>query len=97
MMLEHATEGSSRMSVSQSLNLSYHAPAPPYAPPFIPNMRYSRADGRGAQLRVVSTSLALSARSMSARSEIWDVTNQCLVASGVHIKMDVSAAKAAKL
>jgi acyl-coenzyme A thioesterase 13 len=48
---------------------------------------------RGSKLRIVSSTLTLGARSMSARTEIWDATHQRLVASGVHVKMDASAAK----
>ncbi|KAL5479088.1 hypothetical protein ACEPAI_2376 [Sanghuangporus weigelae] len=42
----------------------------------------------GDVLRIVSTTISLGARTMSARSEIWNVTQHRLVATGVHIKMD---------
>ncbi|KZT29496.1 hypothetical protein NEOLEDRAFT_1056669 [Neolentinus lepideus HHB14362 ss-1] len=47
----------------------------------------------GDKLRIVSTTIAVGARVMSARCEIWNDTRRRLVASGIHIKMEPSAAK----
>ncbi|KAL5525412.1 hypothetical protein ACEPAF_9282 [Sanghuangporus sanghuang] len=47
----------------------------------------------GDRLRIVSTTISLGARAMSARSEIWNQTQHRLVATGVHIKMDPSPSK----
>ncbi|TFY67510.1 hypothetical protein EVG20_g3923 [Dentipellis fragilis] len=61
------------------------------------NMVYHAPARLGDKLKIVSTTITVGARVMSARCEIWDVTNHRLVASGVHIKMDPSPAKTAKL
>ncbi|EJD05257.1 uncharacterized protein FOMMEDRAFT_105485 [Fomitiporia mediterranea MF3/22] len=47
----------------------------------------------GDRLRIVSTTMSLGTRAMSARCEIWNKTHHRLVATGVHIKMDPSPAK----
>ncbi|KAI9508130.1 HotDog domain-containing protein [Russula earlei] len=47
----------------------------------------------GAKLRIVSTAMAVGARIMSARSEIWDDTAKRLCVTGIHIKMEPSAPK----
>ncbi|KAH9942588.1 hypothetical protein B0H21DRAFT_824142 [Amylocystis lapponica] len=41
----------------------------------------------GSKLEIVNTTTSMGGRVMTARSEIWDVTNHRLVASGTHIKM----------
>jgi len=47
----------------------------------------------GAKLRIVNTAIAVGARIMTARSEIWDDTTKRLCASGMHVKMEPSAPK----
>ncbi|KAF9226814.1 hypothetical protein BS17DRAFT_776168 [Gyrodon lividus] len=47
----------------------------------------------GDRLRIVSTTMTLGNRTMSARCEIWNVTHHRLVASGVHTKMCASNPK----
>ncbi|TFK46945.1 hypothetical protein OE88DRAFT_1666748 [Heliocybe sulcata] len=47
----------------------------------------------GDRLRIVSTTIAVGARVMSARCEVWNDTRRRLVVSGVHVKMEPSAAK----
>ncbi|KAN0097148.1 HotDog domain containing protein [Tylopilus felleus] len=51
-----------------------------YHAPAVPNDR----------LRIISTTIALGSRVLSARCEIWNVTEHRLVASGVHTKMIAS-------
>ncbi|KAK0491592.1 hypothetical protein IW261DRAFT_97845 [Armillaria novae-zelandiae] len=41
----------------------------------------------GDELKVVSTSMSIGARTVSIRTELWNTTRQSLVASGVHLKM----------
>ncbi|KAK0190359.1 hypothetical protein F5146DRAFT_550574 [Armillaria mellea] len=48
----------------------------------------------GDKLKVVSTSMSIGARTMAIRTEIWNTTRQCLVASGVHLKMLPSSSRA---
>lgn len=47
----------------------------------------------GDRLRIVSTTMTLGSRSMTARCEIWNASKHRLVASGVHIKMEPSQPK----
>jgi len=51
----------------------------------------------GDKLEIVSTTISSGARAVSAQSEIWDVTNHRLVASGTHIKMKNAKAPKPKL
>jgi len=48
---------------------------------------------KGDQLRMVSTSLSGGKRVHTARTEVWNVTRQRLVASGIHTKMEISPSK----
>ncbi|KAJ7223056.1 HotDog domain-containing protein [Mycena pura] len=57
------------------------------------NIVYHSPATLGDKLRIVNTSIAIGARALSARAEIWNVTKHRLVASGVHIKMQPSTAK----
>ncbi|KAI0053807.1 Thioesterase/thiol ester dehydrase-isomerase, partial [Auriscalpium vulgare] len=57
------------------------------------NMIYHAPAKLGAKLKIISTTIAVGGRTMSARCEIWDATNQRLVASGIQVKMDASPAK----
>ncbi|THG97003.1 hypothetical protein EW026_g4925 [Hermanssonia centrifuga] len=50
-------------------------------------------EGEGCRLKIVNTTMALGGRVMTARAEIYDITHNRLVASGVHIKMPPSAPK----
>ncbi|KAI0920800.1 hypothetical protein AcW1_005026 [Taiwanofungus camphoratus] len=54
------------------------------------NTIYHGGSGLGAKLKITSMTTAVGGRVMSARTEIWDVTNQRLVASGTHVKMQPS-------
>lgn len=54
------------------------------------NIVYHSPAFLGDKLRVVSTSLAVGSRVMSACCEIWDDSRHRLVASGTHIKMEPS-------
>jgi len=47
----------------------------------------------GAKLRIVNTAIAVGARIMSARSEIWDDTAKRLCVTGIHVKMEPSVPK----
>ncbi|KAH9983193.1 hypothetical protein BJV74DRAFT_878989 [Russula compacta] len=47
----------------------------------------------GAKLRIVNTAIAVGARIMSSRSEIWDDTSKRLCVTGIHVKMEPSAPK----
>ncbi|KAH9848929.1 hypothetical protein C2E23DRAFT_842157 [Lenzites betulinus] len=47
----------------------------------------------GAKLRIVNNTISFGARTVSARTEIWDMTNRRLVASGLHNQMQPSAPK----
>ncbi|KAI0248827.1 HotDog domain-containing protein [Lactifluus subvellereus] len=47
----------------------------------------------GAKLRIVNTALAVGARIMSARTEIWDDTTKRLCVTGIHVKMEPSVPK----
>jgi len=47
----------------------------------------------GARLRIVNTALAVGARIMSARTEIWDDTTKRLCVTGIHVKMEPSTPK----
>ncbi|TFK46948.1 hypothetical protein OE88DRAFT_1714733 [Heliocybe sulcata] len=57
------------------------------------NIVYHAPALKGDKLRIVSTTIAVGSRTMSARCEIWNDTHHRLVASGVHIKMEPSRAK----
>ncbi|KAJ7353557.1 HotDog domain-containing protein [Mycena albidolilacea] len=57
------------------------------------NIVYHSPATLGETLRIVNTTMTVGARAMSARTEIWNATKHRLVASGVHIKMQPSAAK----
>lgn len=57
------------------------------------NMVYHSPARLGDPLRIINTSLTLGARTMSSRSEIWNLKYHRLVASGVHIKMEPSPSK----
>ncbi|KLO06574.1 hypothetical protein SCHPADRAFT_882727 [Schizopora paradoxa] len=58
------------------------------------DMVYHSPAQLGDKLKLISRTLAVGARSMSARCEIWNETHHRLVASGTHIKMEPSPAKA---
>ncbi|KAF7373388.1 Acyl-coenzyme A thioesterase 13 [Mycena sanguinolenta] len=47
----------------------------------------------GETLRIISNTMTMGARVMSARTEIWNATKHRLVASGVHVKMQPSRPK----
>ncbi|KAL1936956.1 hypothetical protein VTO73DRAFT_3257 [Trametes versicolor] len=47
----------------------------------------------GAELRIIDTTVAFGARTVTARTEIWDTTHRRLVASGVNSQMQPSVAK----
>jgi len=47
----------------------------------------------GSKLRIVNTGMAVGARIMSARTEIWDDTKKRLCVTGIHVKMEPSPAK----
>ncbi|KAF8588084.1 hypothetical protein K439DRAFT_703312 [Ramaria rubella] len=51
------------------------------------NMIYHAPAPLGTPLRIISTSVFVGGRVMTARGEIWDTKNSRLVASGVHVKM----------
>ncbi|KAF7368631.1 4HBT domain-containing protein [Mycena venus] len=57
------------------------------------NIVYHSPATLGETLRIVNTTIAVGARAISARTEIWNATKHRLVASGVHIKMEPSEAK----
>ncbi|THH04595.1 hypothetical protein EW145_g5407 [Phellinidium pouzarii] len=75
-----------------ALSLSFQKGSPAPVSQVI-NMVYHSPARIGDNLRIISTSISLGTRSMSARSEIWNATHHRLVASGVHIKMDPSPPK----
>ncbi|KAJ7590281.1 HotDog domain-containing protein [Mycena floridula] len=58
------------------------------------NVVYHSPASTGNQLRIVNTTISVGARVSSTRTEIWDITTNRLVASGVHIKMNPSIPKA---
>lgn len=47
----------------------------------------------GSKLRIVNTAMAVGARIMSARTEIWDDTKKRLCVTGIHVKMEPSPPK----
>jgi len=47
----------------------------------------------GSKLRIVNTGMAVGARIMSARTEIWDDTKKRLCVTGIHVKMQASPPK----
>ncbi|KIP10374.1 hypothetical protein PHLGIDRAFT_101272 [Phlebiopsis gigantea 11061_1 CR5-6] len=51
----------------------------------------------GSKLRIVNTTAAFGKRVMTARSEVYDVTNGRICASGVHVKMPPSSGSPPKL
>ncbi|KAJ8517761.1 hypothetical protein ONZ45_g5081 [Pleurotus djamor] len=57
------------------------------------NVVYHSPAERGDTIKIVSTTMSVGARAMSARCELWNATHHRLVASGVHITMQPSAAK----
>ncbi|PSR78328.1 hypothetical protein PHLCEN_2v7450 [Hermanssonia centrifuga] len=57
------------------------------------NTTYHAPAPLGCRLKIVNTTMALGGRVMTARAEIYDITHNRLVASGVHIKMPPSAPK----
>jgi len=60
------------------------------------NVVYHAPAAPGAKLRIVNSAVAIGARIMTARSEIWDDTTQRLCVTGVHIKMEASRPKKPK-
>lgn len=76
-LLNLATTGKGDLGVSQSLNIIYHAPAVTFAPLFSRSTArsFESADTltsffRGDRLRIVSTTIALGSRALSARCEV---------------------------
>ncbi|KIJ41071.1 hypothetical protein M422DRAFT_31950 [Sphaerobolus stellatus SS14] len=61
------------------------------------NMIYHAPATVGSRLRIVTKSVAIGSRIYTSRGEIWDITNDRLVASGTHIKMAPSAQLSTKL
>jgi len=55
------------------------------------NMIYHSPTPSGECLRIISTTLTMGARAMSARCEIWNISKNRLVLSGTHVKMEPSA------
>ncbi|KAF9236188.1 HotDog domain-containing protein [Melanogaster broomeanus] len=51
------------------------------------NVLYHAPAMTGDRLRIVSTTITLGSRTLTARCEIWNITEHRLVASGVHTKM----------
>jgi len=47
----------------------------------------------GSKLRIVNTGMAVGARIMSSRTEIWDDTKKRLCVTGIHVKMQPSPPK----
>ncbi|KAJ3479574.1 hypothetical protein NLI96_g8962 [Meripilus lineatus] len=47
----------------------------------------------GSRLKIINTTVAVGARVMTARTEIYDKTNNRLVVSGYHVKMEPTPAK----
>ncbi|KAN0128573.1 HotDog domain containing protein [Lactarius tabidus] len=47
----------------------------------------------GSKLRIVNTGMAVGARIMSSRTEIWDDTTKRLCVTGIHVKMEPSPPK----
>ncbi|RPD56449.1 hypothetical protein L227DRAFT_614590 [Lentinus tigrinus ALCF2SS1-6] len=44
----------------------------------------------GARLEIINTTTAWGSRSISARTEIWDITNRRLIATGIQNQMQTS-------
>ncbi|KAJ7147389.1 HotDog domain-containing protein [Mycena filopes] len=57
------------------------------------NVVYHSPAALGEKLRIINTTMTVGARTMSARTEIWNATEHRLVASGVHLKMRPSTVK----
>ncbi|KAJ7058109.1 HotDog domain-containing protein [Mycena amicta] len=55
------------------------------------NIVYHSPAALGDKLRIVSTTIAIGTRVISARTEIWNATRKRLTASAVHVKMRPSA------
>ncbi|KAF7307700.1 Acyl-coenzyme A thioesterase 13 [Mycena kentingensis (nom. inval.)] len=51
------------------------------------NVVYHSPATLGDKLRIISTTLSIGTRVITARTEIWNATRHRLAASGVHIKM----------
>ncbi|KAJ6545190.1 hypothetical protein B0H19DRAFT_955602 [Mycena capillaripes] len=51
------------------------------------NIVYHSPATLGEKLRIINTTMTIGRRTMTTRTEIWNVTKHRLVASGVHIKM----------
>ncbi|KAI8982951.1 hypothetical protein BD414DRAFT_419242 [Trametes punicea] len=47
----------------------------------------------GSRLRIVNNTVSFGVRTVSARTEIWDMTNKRLVATGIHNQMQPSTPK----
>jgi len=58
------------------------------------NMIYHSGAGIGDKLEIINETVSTGSRAVSAKTEIWDVTNRRLVASGTHIKMKPGVRKA---
>ncbi|KZV64571.1 Thioesterase/thiol ester dehydrase-isomerase [Peniophora sp. CONT] len=54
------------------------------------NVVYHAPAPVGHRIRVINWSVAVGSRIMSARTEIWDIDDERLVATGTHIKMKPS-------
>ncbi|KAI9447712.1 hypothetical protein H4582DRAFT_1895821 [Lactarius indigo] len=57
------------------------------------NVVYHAPAALGSKLRIVNTGMAVGARIMSARTEIWDDTKKRLCVTGIHVKMEPSPPK----
>ncbi|KAG8741338.1 hypothetical protein FRC10_002955 [Ceratobasidium sp. 414] len=67
-----------KTSVSQALNVLYHSPAHP---------KMTRETPRGSTLKIISETVVVGGRAGTIRCEIWDSTNNVLVATGTQTKM----------
>ncbi|EMD40335.1 hypothetical protein CERSUDRAFT_110928 [Gelatoporia subvermispora B] len=47
----------------------------------------------GARVRIVCDTISIGKRAITLRCEVWDITNNRLAATGVHVKMSPSPAK----
>ncbi|KAI0784893.1 HotDog domain-containing protein [Abortiporus biennis] len=57
------------------------------------SVTYHAPAALGSRIRIINTTVAMGARAMTARAEIYDATNKRLAATGTHVKMEPSGPK----
>ncbi|KAI0092119.1 HotDog domain-containing protein [Irpex rosettiformis] len=84
-------------SLTVSLMAFYVAPKTHSHVSLVLNTTYHSPAPIGSRLKIVCTTVAFGARTMTVKAEIYDKTHGRLVATGMHVKMQPSAPPSPKL